>query len=116
MRKPSLLVLGALAACGPTSRGPGGGGGDVDGAPPEIDAPVAPPSDGNEQRCEKIDVLFVIDNSGSMEQEQQNLIANFPQFIHVLDASGLDYRVAVTTTGRDYSWTMATPFGPIPQS
>ncbi len=44
-----------------------------------------------------MDVLFVIDNSGSMGQEQTNLIANFPQFINVLDNSGLDYRVAVTT-------------------
>ena len=32
-----------------------------------------------------MDLLFVIDNSGSMSQEQQNLIANFPMFISVLD-------------------------------
>jgi hypothetical protein len=56
--------------------------------------------------------LFVIDNSGSMGQEQQNLIANFPMFISVLDASGLDYRVAVTTTSRDYTYHITSPIGP----
>ncbi len=60
-----------------------------------------------------MDLLFVIDNSGSMSQEQQNLIANFPMFISVLDASGLDYRVAVTTTARDYTYSM---FGGFQQS
>lgn len=63
-----------------------------------------------------MDLLFVIDNSGSMGQEQANLIANFPMFISVLDASGLDYRVAVTTTGRNYNYSMSTPLGNIPES
>lgn len=63
-----------------------------------------------------MDLLFVVDNSGSMGQEQANLIANFPMFISVLDASGLDYRVAVTTTGRNYTYNMSTPLGNIPQS
>jgi hypothetical protein len=53
----------------------------------------------------------VIDNSMSMELEQQNLIANFPMFISVLDASGLDYRVAVTTTGRNYTYNESIPIG-----
>jgi len=51
--------------------------------------------------CDKMDILFVIDNSGSMEQEQANLAQNFPKFIEVLNAfnqGGLDYRVGVTTT------------------
>jgi hypothetical protein len=56
------------------------------------------------QGCISMDILFVIDNSGSMEEEQTNLATNFPLFIDVLDSyqnpSGntLDYRVAVTTT------------------
>jgi hypothetical protein len=101
-------------ACGPAVRANHGGDGGVDG--PGFDADQQfPPIDGMAATCEKIDVLFVIDNSGSMDQEQANLIANFPGFIQVLDASGLDYRVGVTTSGRDYEWTMATPFGPIPQ-
>lgn len=31
-----------------------------------------------------LDILFVVDNSGSMEAEQQQLVANFPEFINVL--------------------------------
>jgi len=50
------------------------------------------------------------------DDDQTNLIANFPGFITVLNNSGLDYRVAVTTTGRNYNYTMSTPLGPIPQS
>lgn len=106
----SLLVL-ATAACGPAATRDGegdprvdGGGGDDGALPPGVDAPPT-------QGCTKIDVLFVIDNSGSMGQEQTNLIANFPAFIQVLDASGLDYRVGVTTTGRNYSYAMAFPIG-----
>lgn len=53
-----------------------------------------------------MDILFVIDDSGSMAEEQGNLRANFPRFVEVLDgfltADGepLDYRIGVTTTGR----------------
>ncbi len=32
-----------------------------------------------------IDILFMIDNSGSMEEEQVSLSANFPEFINVLN-------------------------------
>jgi hypothetical protein len=73
-------------------------------------------SGANAQMCSEMDLLFVIDNSGSMGQEQTNLIANFPTFITVLDASGLNYRVAVTTTARNYNYNIATPLGNIPQS
>lgn len=51
--------------------------------------------------CKKMDILFVIDNSGSMAEEQANLSTNFPKFIDVLNAAregNLDYRVGVTTT------------------
>lgn len=34
--------------------------------------------DGNLLSCKKVDFLFVIDNSGSMSDNQANLIANFP--------------------------------------
>lgn len=54
--------------------------------------------------CSGVDILFVIDNSSSMLEEQANLRSNFPDFVTILDdyhASGnapLGYRVAVTTT------------------
>lgn len=108
MMRLSIALCILAAACGP-SRNPGGGDGDDDGG--GVDA--GPTGDGttNGRRCEKMDVLFVIDNSGSMGQEQMNLIDNFPQFISVLNNSGLDYRVAVTTTGRNYSYAMQLPIG-----
>ena len=47
-----------------------------------------------------VDVLFVIDNSGSMAQEQVTLGQNFQNFIKVLEADGVEanYRIGVTTT------------------
>ena len=47
-----------------------------------------------------VDVLFVIDNSGSMAQEQVTLGENFANFISVLEADGVEanYRIGVTTT------------------
>lgn len=46
----------------------------------------------------KIDVLWVIDNSGSMLSSQQNLTQNFPSFINKFLAKGLDFQMAVTTS------------------
>lgn len=49
-----------------------------------------------------VDVLFVVDNSGSMEEEQANLARNFEAFISALSSSqGNDYRLAVVTTDID---------------
>ena len=54
--------------------------------------------------CRQMDLVFVVDNSGSMLEEQTNLKTNFPKFVDVLNAyktkSGaqLDYRLAVTST------------------
>lgn len=47
-----------------------------------------------------VDILFVIDNSGSMAEEQATLARNFEQFIEVLERSDVDanYRIAITTT------------------
>ena len=47
------------------------------------------------------DVLFVVDNSGSMASHQQRLADNAPRlFQHVVD-SGVDYHVGVVTTDVD---------------
>src|SRR5688572_29539611 len=104
----SVLVVFAMAACGPPTSP---NGGDDGGDDPGPDADETPWTDANAAGCQKLDILFVIDNSGSMGQEQTNLIANFPGFITVLDASGLDYRVAVTTTARQYHYAMSSPLG-----
>src|SRR5689334_157258 len=47
-----------------------------------------------------VDILFVIDNSGSMAEEQATLARNFEQFIEVLERTDVNanYRIAITTT------------------
>jgi hypothetical protein len=57
--------------------------------------------EGGDSGCKKVDLLFVIDNSGSMEDEQANLIASFPGFIDAMrttldDTNG--YNIGVTTS------------------
>jgi hypothetical protein len=46
----------------------------------------------------KIDLLWVIDNSGSMADKQQKLANSFQRFIDEFTRGAVDYRIAVTTT------------------
>ena len=46
----------------------------------------------------KIDILWVIDNSGSMQTAQTNLANNFNSFIQSFAAKGYDYHIGVTVT------------------
>lgn len=46
----------------------------------------------------KVDILFVIDNSKSMTQHQQRLAARVPDMIQTLNRLGMNYHVAVTST------------------
>jgi hypothetical protein len=50
-----------------------------------------------------VDILFVVDNSGSMGGEQGTLVASFASFIAVLEdqQAGANYRIGVTTTAGD---------------
>ncbi|MBC7742977.1 MAG: hypothetical protein H7061_12325 [Bdellovibrionaceae bacterium] len=50
----------------------------------------------------KLDVLFVVDNSGSMRTSQSNLASNFPSFINYFKSKGYDFRIAITTTDAYY--------------
>ncbi len=50
----------------------------------------------------KLDVLFVVDNSGSMQTSQTNLARNFPSFINYFKSKGYDFRIAITTTDAYY--------------
>ncbi|CAN0435219.1 unnamed protein product, partial [Discosporangium mesarthrocarpum] len=49
----------------------------------------------------KVDIMFVIDFSGSMGQEQTAMAANFQAFIQFAQAQALDYQIGVTTTDND---------------
>ncbi len=49
--------------------------------------------------CDKVDFLFVIDNSGSMADEQANLAASFPGFIDAIrDTVVGDYQIMAVDT------------------
>ncbi len=72
------------------------------GEDPKFDLGVQPDVEQDvEDGCTKVDFLFVVDNSGSMEDDQANLIANFPNFITGIQST-LDnvdeYHVGVVTT------------------
>lgn len=111
----ALLVAFSLLGCSDDTRTPGGrdtGPADDTGTPSDTgtgrdtnfgDRFVPPPED----ECDKIDFLFIVDDSGSMGEEQANLAENFPRFVEIVDryrteaGSPLDYRLGVTTTGKD---------------
>jgi hypothetical protein len=69
---------------------------ETDDGDPKLDSPT-----GTLAECSVVDLLFVIDNSGSMLVEQQNLIASFDGFIagiqDNLDEAN-DYHIGVVTT------------------
>ncbi len=90
--------------------GPGGDDGntsndleyDIGGA---IDTDGAGEGGSSGEGCKYLDMLFVVDISGSMEEEKDNLNANFPDFVQVLDdyianpeKGALGYRIGVTNS------------------
>jgi hypothetical protein len=57
---------------------------------------------GEDCGCTAVDVLFVIDNSGSMCLKQENLAAAFPGFVDAMASAlpdGTDLHVGITTSG-----------------
>ena len=81
----------------------GDGDGDGDGGTEDGTKYDIIPEDTGEttldEGCGKIDFLFVIDNSASMEEEQESLIQSFPGFISEIQdvTSAQDYHILVTT-------------------
>ncbi len=57
-----------------------------------------------------VDILFVIDNSGSMGQEQAILARSMENFIETLERPGVEanYRIGVTTTDNGNPWCQGT--------
>lgn len=88
---------------------------DADGSP-KLDVGAGENGDGDpdpdgEADSNMIDILFVIDNSGSTAQEQLNLARNFPLLVQQLDGLtdsegnpvAVDVQVMVTTTDMRHS-------------
>lgn len=46
----------------------------------------------------KIDILWVVDNSGSMASSQANIASNFSSFINTFQTKNYDFQIGVTTT------------------
>lgn len=114
-------IPGALEEKGETENGPDANPSDnADAALPgaEDEMPggnsendANPDSEAQTDECDKIDFVFVIDDSGSMLLDQLGLIADFPNFIKILDAyrtrdgKPLDYRIGVTSSSIGYELT-----------
>ncbi|MGB1015104.1 MAG: hypothetical protein ACPG4T_13295 [Nannocystaceae bacterium] len=93
--------------------------------------------EGGDYGCDKVDFLFVIDNSGSMSDNQDNLIASFPGFISTIQNTlpDNDYRIMVVDTdagkgpdmqlcinqcnnnpGLETCWLFGYPCNPLPDA
>ena len=120
----SFAVL-ALLACGPqveldTDSTDDSGSGSTTEAPTTVATTVGPGTDptldtgtddgppGPTERA--VDILFVIDNSGSMGEEQAKLANSIEALVSTLDgaAAPVDYRIGVTTTDSGNPWCAAT--------
>ncbi|WP_413575159.1 hypothetical protein ACLVWU_12815 [Bdellovibrio sp. HCB290] len=95
----SILSLAALSACAPQDMSFTASTLASSSPPGQSDTII--PSRGVNQNFDirensKIDVLFVVDNSGSMAEEQANMSSKISGFMNLVDH--LDWRVALTTT------------------
>jgi hypothetical protein len=87
---PLAALAFSLAFAGCQCRG---GGGLVTALPPGVRVDTYA-----QQAASKIDVLWIIDDSGSMAPRQENLARNFQAFINEFTKNSVDFRIAVTTT------------------
>ena len=63
-----------------------------------------------QETLKDIDILFVVDNSGSMGRVQSSLSSNFDTFINIFAASGVDYHIAfITTDSAEFVGEIVTP-------
>lgn len=102
----AVLLLGCSAAnerpLGASSGGAGGSaagsGGGTGGVSIEAGADAG---DAGADECTNVDILFVVDNSGSMADNQLSLIQSFPGFVAAIQqrlAFAESYHVGVVTT------------------
>jgi hypothetical protein len=98
----------ASTSDGTPSTGSTGGessSGDASGSSDDTDTDTGPaPSE------RQVDILFVMDNSGSMGEEQASLSQAIDALVSTLESAPLpvDYRIGVTTTDNGNPWCGAT--------
>ncbi len=121
MRLRCVLTLAALCACDPVGRENGRGQAVPEIAPPKL-SPVEllPPKvdrsvtsrveirdpsridatqiDVHRQADGIVDILWVIDDSGSMKNQRQTLVGNFDRFLQELLQLKVDFQMGVTST------------------
>lgn len=85
-----LFTLGALAACSLLACA----GEKLN----HVAAPGLHTETFDQVAASKIDLLWVIDNSGSMADKQRKVAASLARFFDVFARGAIDYRIAVTTT------------------
>ncbi|MGH1340635.1 MAG: VWA domain-containing protein [Nannocystales bacterium] len=109
------FLFGAAAcnsavAVGETDGGDGSGTDDAPTGPDESSGGTGDPVDPAEGVYildnKDVDILFVIDNSGSMGEEQANLSENFGLLMSTLEADDVqaNYRIGITTTDDSNYW------------
>lgn len=93
MPHPTVLIPLALVGCFFT--------GEEDSAASDSDTPAPPP---------QVDLLLVIDTSGSMKEESSAVLLGASEVIAALGDS--DWRIGVTTTSADYSHGLTSGLDP----
>ncbi len=96
------LVLGLALGAGCTIDNGLKGSSEATGAynPPDLSVPKQV-DEITQVTVPAVDVLFIVDNSGSMAEEQRALRDNFSLFMQYFTGSGLDYHVGVVSTDCD---------------
>jgi hypothetical protein len=124
-RRWPLAPLALLLACGPqveletdTTDGTGDPTGSMSnvtasGATDPTAATTIDPDGGTEGPIpteRQVDIVFVVDNSGSMGEEQAKLVGSIESLVAALDGAvpPVDYRIGVTTTDNGNPWCGTT--------
>ncbi len=100
MSRSIVVAAALLAGCSEYDIQGAGGAPPVSALPPVLENPVRVDQI-TQITVPAVDVLFVVDNSCSMSDDQQALRENFPTFLAYFEGSGLDYHIGVVTTDMD---------------